>query len=117
VGVVLRRRQWQLVALVAGAAGCLAPTLPVTPPAQPDVTGPDASGNVTLKGRPGSARANAEVTVWNPNLNAGKGAGVVTIAAGDGSWSNTIPAKTKETLWVWQTIGFERSEHIEVRIP
>lgn len=117
MGVVLCRRQWLLVAGVAALMGCLAPTLPVPPPSQPDVTGPDASGNVTLKGAPGSARANAEVTAWNPNLNGGKGAGVVTIAAPDGSWSQSIQAKSKETLWVWQTIGFERSDHIEVRVP
>lgn len=110
-----------LAATVAVASlclsGCLAPTLPVPPPSQPEVIGPDATGIVTLKGGPGSARANAEVAVWNPNLDGGKGDGRLTIAAPDGSWSESIPAKSKETLWVWQTVGFERSDHIEVRIP
>lgn len=117
--MVLRRparRTWLLGAVVA-LAGCLAPTLPVPPPSAPDVSAPDASGNVTLQGAPGSARANAEINVWNPNLDGGKGAGVFKIVAPDGSWNATIQGKSKETLWIWQTIGLESSDHIEVRIP
>lgn len=127
MSVVFRRRALARILAAAalgaaavgalGTASCLAPTLPVPPPSQPDVIGPDPSGNVTLKGSRGSARPNAEVTAWNPNLNAGRGAGVVTIAADDGSWSQSIPAKSKEILWVWQSIGFERSDRIEVKIP
>lgn len=105
-----------LSALVA-VSGCLAPTLPVPPPGQPDVEGPDASGTVKLTGHAGSAQANAEVTVWNPALDGGKGEGRTTIANKDGSWQETIPAASKQTLWVWQTVGFERSNQIEVRIP
>lgn len=112
----MRRRTWLLVGALA-LGGCLAPTLPVPPPSQPDVEGPDAAGNVTLKGAAGAARANAEVTVWNPNLDGGKGEGKLTIALPDGSWSETIPAKKGETLLVWQAVGGERSTHIEVRIP
>lgn len=98
-------------------AGCVAPTLPVPPPSQPDVSEPDASGIVTLQGGPHSAEPNAEVTVWNPNLDGGRGEGHTTIALQDGSWSETIPASSKQTLWVWQTVGFQRSEHIEVHVP
>jgi hypothetical protein len=104
-------------AALLAVAGCLAPTLPVPPPAVPDIVGPDAEGNVTLKGGPGSARANAEVTVWNPLLDEGRGEGRTTIALPDGSWSETIPAERKGVLYVWQTIGFERSERLELRVP
>jgi len=33
------------------AASCLAPTIPMPPPARPDIQGPDAAGEVTLRGR------------------------------------------------------------------
>src|SRR3954469_15184097 len=104
------------VAVVApGLAGgaCVAPTLPVPPPSQPDVTEPDSSGVVTLKGKAGSATPNAEVTVWNPEISEGR----VTIAKPDGSWEEQIPAISKHVLWVWQTIGFDRSSTIEVKVP
>jgi len=119
----MTRRSWIRTALfavsasIAVAAGCLAPTLPVPPPSQPEIIGPGADGLVTLKGRAGSAQSQAEITVWNPALDGGKGEGRTTIANPDGSWQETIPAAPKQTLWVWQTVGFERSSQIEVHIP
>lgn len=117
---MIPRRSWLrtvAVAAVAALAGCLAPTLPVPPPGQPEISGPDASGLVTLKGASESAQPNAEVTVWNPSLNGGRGEGRVTIAGPDGAWQLTIPAASKQTLWCWQTVGFDRSSQIEIRIP
>lgn len=102
---------------LAVVGGCLAPTLPVPPPAVPEIVGPDADGNVTLKGARGSARPNAEVTVWNPALDGGRGEGRTTTALADGSWSETIPAERKAVLFVWQTVGFERSDQLEVQVP
>ncbi|MGZ3456694.1 MAG: hypothetical protein ACXWUG_05615 [Polyangiales bacterium] len=72
---------------------------------------------MTLKGKPGSATANAEVTVWNPMLDSGRGEGRTTIALPDGSWQEQIPAVSKQVLYVWQTSGFERSQEIEVKVP
>lgn len=107
--------------VVAGSsavlAGCLAPTLPLPPPEQPTIQGPDASGLVTLSGRPGAARPNAEVTVWNPALDDGRGEGRTTIARSDGSWSESIPAARGQLLYVWQTVGFERSQQLQVKVP
>ncbi len=122
-GVRTSRRIWLRLAGVfglvaaAGAGGCLAPTLPVPPPAIPEIVGPDSDGNVTLKGAKGSARPGAEVTVWNPALDGGRGEGRTTLAEPDGSWSETIPAERKAVLYVWQTVGFDRSEHLEVTVP
>lgn len=116
----MTRRSWIRAAALCAVGvlgGCLSPTLPVPPPGQPEIEGPDASGMVTLKGNAGSAQPNAEVTVWNPALDSGKGEGRTTIANPDGSWKETIPASSKQTLWVWQTVGYERSSQIEVHIP
>jgi hypothetical protein len=81
------------------------------------VSEPDSTGIVTLKGKAGSATPNAEVTVWNPMLDSGRGEGRTTIALPDGSWEEHIPAVSKQILWIWQTSGFERSDHIEVNVP
>jgi hypothetical protein len=111
----MRRRSW-LRACVLGAlalGGCLAPTLPVPPPSQPDITAPDADGNVTLRGRPGGATGNAEITVFKPENETFVGA----LSKADGSWLIQIRARSKEKLWVWQTVGYDRSGHIEVEVP
>ena len=105
-------RSLALGALVA-LGGCLSPTLPVPPPGQPEVEGPDASGLVTLKGAKDSAQPNAEVAAYNPATKDGR----FTVSAADGSWQIVLPASSKQTLWVWQTVGFERSAQIEVRVP
>lgn len=111
----MRRRSWlrACAASVLALGGCLAPTLPIPPPSQPEITAPDADGNVTLKGRPGGARANAEVTVFKPETETGS----VSIAEPDGSWTVVLKARAKERLWVYQTVGYERSTHIEVEVP
>jgi hypothetical protein len=115
--VVVRRRSFlrsiAAFAVLALGQACVAPTLPVPPPSQPDVSEPDSSGIVTLKGKAGSATPNAEVTVWNPEISEGR----VTIAQPDGSWEEQIPAISKHVLWVWQTIGYDRSSTIEVKVP
>jgi len=49
-GQVVTRRLLLVTAFVA-ASSCLSPTLPLPPPNQPDVEGPDATGNVTLSGQ------------------------------------------------------------------
>jgi len=112
------RRTWLAASLSLGLvalASCLAPTLPVPPPASPEVSTPDQDGIVTVKGAAGSAKANAEVTVWNDNLAGVKG--FSGSAAGDGSWEIKLPAQSKQKLWIWQTVGFERSSTLEISVP
>ncbi len=111
----LQRRTWLGVVLVGALTGCLAPTLPVPPPSSPEVSSPDADGIVTVKGGAGSAKANAEVTVWNDNLTGVKG--FSGSAAGDGSWEIQLPAQSKQKLWIWQTVGFDRSNTLEISVP
>ena len=126
----MRARHWLWLVLLGGGAlaGCGASTTADTPttatvaaPAQPTVLGPDVSGNVLLNGAAGAVQPDAEVTVFNPNLynESAKttGKGQVTIAARDGSWAAVISAKSKDTLWVWQTVAGNRSPRIELRVP
>lgn len=112
------RRTWLSGLLIGGlsaSAGCLAPTLPVPPPSSPEVSAPDSAGLVTVKGGPGSARANAIVTVWNENLPENKG--VSDRVRSDGSWQVVQRAKSKERLLIWQTVGGDDSNWIELTVP
>lgn len=113
--VVDRRRALRsfLAVLAVGVAGCLAPTLPIPPPSAPDVSAIDADGNVHLTGGRGSAQPGAYVTVWNLRLDRGR----TSRAAADGSWSETIPAQSKDVLYIWQESGNDRSDSIDVKVP
>jgi hypothetical protein len=66
---VLSRRALLVAALMV-VSSCMSPTLPLPPPNQPDVEGPDATGNVTLSGSviPGA-------NVYANNLDTRKSAG------------------------------------------
>ena len=115
-----------LAGATLGVSACIAPTLPVPPPAQPDVTAPDSTGMVTLKGGRQSATPNATIEVWNQSLAesatckspnpachplSGK------LVDSDGSWIIQIPAKSKDHLLVSQTIGNEQSASVDVFVP
>jgi hypothetical protein len=105
------RRTWLAAVVVGGVfalAGCLAPTLPVPPPENFDVSAPDADGIVTVKGGKGSARPNWTVHVEKqgnpPGVN-----GFEDTALPDGSWEIKLPAKSGDVLSIWQEQGTERS--------
>jgi hypothetical protein len=116
-------RRFALLGLLALALGaCLAPTLPIPPPSTPEVTAPDANGMATVTGAKGSATPGAQVAVRNDSL-----ARVCTQKCGDlqvegaadadGSWQLTIPARSKDALLVWQTVGSQSSNAIFVDVP
>ncbi len=110
------RRLALLGVLALAFTACLAPTLPIPPPSEPDVSGPDANGMVTLSGKAGSAQAQAEITACNEA--AGCTDGVWTTAGADGSWQLApMPGKSKDVFLVWQTVGKNVSNAIEVTVP
>ncbi len=98
----VRRRHVLLLSAAWLTAGCLAPTLPLPPPTDPEVTGPDAQGLVTVTGAV-EPRAFAFV------LNAAKNDGRVQQTGDNGFYSFTLPAEVGDEMWLWYTIGGEES--------
>lgn len=76
---------------------CAAPTLPIPPPTAL-VSGPDASGYVTVTG---SADPHAYVFVLNDTTSMG----VIAFVMPDGTYSIRIAASTGDSIWVWQELG------------
>jgi hypothetical protein len=110
------------LAIAVAIAGCLAPTLPIPPPSAPEVSAPDANGEVTVRGEKGAAKAGAILHVINetgkesdpacqPNaVDAGPCVfGVDTQVLDDGSYWTTIRAKHGDSIYVTQTVGTESS--------
>ena len=66
--MIARSRRWFGVTLVSlGLGACLSPTLPLPPPEQPDVEGPDPeTGQVRLRG---SVPAESDVLAMNLRTN------------------------------------------------
>lgn len=111
-----RRRFAWIGALALAVGACLAPTLPVPPPSQPEVTAPDANGFVTLSGKAGSAQAGARIEACNESDGCQKG--IWNDAQPDGSWKlDPLAAKSRDFVLVWQTIGNESSNPVELQVP
>ena len=120
------RTAWRtaLLAVVLATSACIAPTLPVPPPAQPEVSAPDSVGIVTVTGPKGAVAAYAEVTVWNQTYAESVDCktdtycnpGVVRIANADGSFAVRLKGKSKDLLYVWQTTGGHQSAATEVHV-
>lgn len=111
-----RRRFAWIGALALAVSACLAPTIPIPPPSQPEVTAPDANGTVVLSGKAGSASTDARVEACNES--SGCTMGIWSYARPDGSWQlEPISAKSKDYLLVWQTVGNEASNAVEVQVP
>lgn len=114
-----------LLAAFVAVTACIAPTLPIPPPSQPEVTAPDSTGLVTVRGGKGAATAGAQLTVWNAtyadsaacHADVSCAPGVVRQVGADGSYVVHIAGKSKDTLYVWQTVGTQTSGETETRVP
>ena len=105
-----------IVAFALALGACIAPTLPVPPPSQPDVTAPDSQGLVTVRGGRDAATPGALVTVFNSS-------DPCTGTCGDsvrgdfadaiGAYEIKIPGKVGDRLLVWQTVGKDTSNSVE----
>jgi hypothetical protein len=99
---------------------CASPTLPLPPPAYPDVgTEGLPAGQVELSSVNG-AEPNAIIVIFNPDPNIPHDARVGGAQAdGNGSWSTVVFANPGDTLEITQQEddGQEISPYIEVMIP
>jgi hypothetical protein len=101
--------------LLLGVAGlclasCLSPTLPLPPPAKPDVSSPDGSGYVRLQG---VAAPQSEVIAWNRNNNliAGQVTGETSL------YDFEIKAEANDVIQVWYIQGSDESSSVTVVVP
>lgn len=109
--------QRRLLLLVATAqvillfgAGCLSPTLPLPPPSRPNVSAPNADGNIRVTGIVQS-RATAYVHNSRTDLIIGQ------ITGDSGEYDITIPGEVGDRLFVWQAYRTLESAPIEVLVP
>ncbi|MEO7095871.1 MAG: hypothetical protein ABI175_21605 [Polyangiales bacterium] len=116
-----------LVGLVLGALlvnACIAPTLPVPPPLQPDVSESDTAGLVTISGAKGSVASYAEVSVFNLSYAESSECktapdctpGAFRNANADGSYLMRVKARSKDVLYLWQTTDNGQSASIEIHV-
>lgn len=102
----------RLLLSVAGAlmlGACLAPTLPLPPPSEPAVDGPDENGVTTLSGK-------VEGGAWVYAINRGSDQGAFEIAGDDGLYSLTLITQKGDKIQMWYTVGEQTSEMLEFEI-
>jgi hypothetical protein len=112
-----RRALTQAMSVVAFvAAGCIAPTLPLPPPALPTVSS-EALGVVHLTSDRG-VEANAIVIIYNrnPSVALSKRVGGAQADA-QGSWEADVFASKGDLLDITQEIGTGRSPPLTLRVP
>ena len=105
--------------LAAAAQGCLAPTLPIPPPSDPNVMAV-GDGTVRVSGGKGSASPDAIVIVINETLHdvcpSGCRATEADIAAGDGSWGVVLVGKVGDSLSIVQITHEGASSTLDVMV-
>jgi hypothetical protein len=100
------------------AAACESPTLPLPPPATPDVTAGVDSAHVNLSSPCGGVENNADVEIINTNPTVPAGdLGVVVGASGCGSWSAQVYAHAGDELNILQQFENTTSAPITVQVP
>jgi len=104
-----RSRRLLLGALSAlVAVGCLSPTLPLPPPSDPEVVGPNEQGLVRLSG---AAPRDSWVTAFNRTTQRG-----FIQAVPDGTYELEFPAEVGDPIALWYEIGGRTSEPLELTI-
>jgi hypothetical protein len=98
-----RRRLFSIVAALAAVA-CLSPTLPLPPPVQPEVSGPDETGTVHLSGK---TRLNS----WIFAIDRANQQGVFQAAQPDGAYDLTLTgAEIGDEVVMWYELDGDGSE-------
>jgi hypothetical protein len=108
------RRAALLLAFITSVSalfvGCLAPTLPLPPPARPEVTVPDDAGMVHIRG---TVRSGSEVFAKNRRT-----LDIVGKETDEsGQYDLIMAAESNDRLVVWYTDGLDESDFVEVLVP
>lgn len=105
-----RRRSVCVVSVTAllSLVGCLSPTLPLPPPNEPTVTGPNSEGWARLRG---SAPKGSWITAYNRNLALGYIQDVP-----EGAYDFEIQARVGDEIVLWYEIGGDESLPVEFKI-
>jgi hypothetical protein len=105
-------RSWLLLPwlVLASAAACATPTLPLPPPAALESTAPDADGMVTVTGE-------VLPDAWVYCVNLELETGVIVRADGTGRFTLRIGAEAGQYLSVWQEDGVDRGPPVDIRVP
>lgn len=100
-----------LICLTAASlvGACLAPTLPLPPPDQPRVEGPDENGETHLIGRVQTGAA-----VYALNRSTDKGTFQFTDQAGN--YDLTLTTEVGDQILMWYALGQQQSDHLEFEI-
>lgn len=90
----------------AAATSCLSPTLPLPPPEQPEVTGPDpATGEVRLRG---SVPARSSIFAINLRSKDIRG----QVVGGDGRYDFFLPARVGDEVSMFYRQGTDESQSL-----
>jgi hypothetical protein len=90
-------------------AGCLSPTLPLPPPNEPNVSGPDESGTAYLTG---TVPASAIVFAINHTT----ALGYFQQTGRDGQYNFAIRASVGDRVVFWYELNDDRSDGVEFTI-
>src|SRR5690242_181318 len=97
------RRRLFCVAAALAAVACLSPTLPLPPPSEPTVSGPDETGVVHLSGR-------VRPAAWVFAIDRANEEGVFQKAEADGSYELELRAAVGDEIVMWYEADGEGSE-------
>ncbi len=104
-----RRRLFVLAAALAMGA-CLSPTLPLPPPSEPTLSGPDEVGRIELAGR---VKPGAWVFAMNHSTNAG----AFSDTDEEGRYRIQLAASAGDSLSLWYEIEGNVSESLSIQVP
>jgi hypothetical protein len=104
------RRSW-LGVLCLLSLSCLSPTLPLPPPAAPEVTGPNEQGLVTLSGTVNQPRA--FVHAYNHRTDHADG----EHADGEGKYQFQMAARAGDAVDLWYEYANDESSAVRFVIP
>jgi hypothetical protein len=101
---------------VGVAVACVSPTLPLPPPATPEITAGVDAAHVDLSSGCGGVENGAEVEIINTTVQSGQ-PGVVAQATECGAWSAVVLAHAGDVLSILQQYENTTSAPITVQIP